>query len=80
MSITNLIMQFRYSLFCSPLPTKQPITNDRHNISTPNSSVQDLIVTHYDCSLQHIVNMQYYKLKEIGESKIKPPDFQMLPE
>ena len=45
-----------------PLPIKQPIKVDKHNIYTLKSGVQDLVVTHYDCSPKHITNMQYYKL------------------
>ena len=38
-----------------------------HNISTPKSGEQDLIVTQYDCSPKHITNLQYYQLKKIDE-------------
>ena len=37
------------------------------------------MVTHYDCSPKHITNMKHYKLNRIGECKIKPADFQILP-
>ena len=78
MSITNLIF-FLHKLFLScPLPIKQPIEVDQHNISTPKTGVLDLIVTHCDCSPKHITNMQCYKFKKIGECKIKPSDFQIL--
>ena len=60
------------------LPITQPIKVDQHNISTPKTGIQDLVVTHYDCSLKHITNMQYYKLNKIGECKIKPADFKIL--
>ena len=79
MSTTNLILIVINLFFSSPLPVKQPIKVDQHNISTPNTSIQDLAVTHYDCSTKHITNMQYYKLNKIEESKIKPADFKILP-
>ena len=62
MSITTLIF-----FISRQLPVKKTIKVDTHNNSTPKSGVQDLIVTHYDCSPKHIPNMQYYKLNKIGE-------------
>ena len=79
MSVTNLKYFLINLVFSLSLPVKQPIKVDHHNISTPKTDVQDLIVTHYDCSPKHITNMQYYKLNKIGECKIKPADFQNLP-
>ena len=61
------------------LPMKQPNKVDQHNISTPKTGIQDLVVPHYDCSPKHITNMQYYKLNKIGEYKIKPANFKILP-
>ena len=58
---------------------KQPNKVDQHNISTPKTGIQDLVVTHHDCSKKHITNMQYYKLNKIDECKIKPADFKILP-
>ena len=52
---------------------------EQHKISTPKTGIQDLVVTHYDCSPKHITNMQYYKLNKIGERKIKPAYFKILP-
>ena len=63
--------------FSNTLTLGQPITIDK--ITTSRSGVQDLIVTHYDYSPQHITNMQSYKLDKIGECKIKPTDCQILP-
>ena len=48
--------------------SKKPNKVDQHNISTPKTGIQDLVVTHYD-----------YKLNKIGERKIKPADFKILP-
>ena len=79
MSITNLILLLLILYLSHPLPISQPIKVDQHNNSTPKSGVKDLMVTHYDCSLKHITNMQYYKLNKFGECKIKPADFQTLP-
>ena len=58
---------------------KQPKKVYQHNISTPKTGIQDLVVIHYDCSPMHITNMQYYELNKIGECKIKPADLQVLP-
>ena len=72
--------RFWINLFFSyPVPIKQPIKVDSHNISTPKLGVQDLIVTHNDCSSQHVTNMQYYKFNKIGECKIKPAFKSTLP-
>ena len=79
MSITNLILILVNLFFSYPLPIKPPITVDQQNISTPKTGIQDLVVTHYDCSPKHITNMHYYKLNRIGEYQIKPADFQILP-
>ena len=79
MPITNLILLLLNLFLSHPFPIKQPVTVDQHNISTPKSGVQDLIATHYDFSPKHITNLQYYKLNTIGECKIKPADFQILP-
>ena len=79
MSTTNLIHILINLFFSYPLAIKQPIKVDQHNISAPKTGIQDLVVTHYDCSPKHITNMQYYKLNKIGECKIKPADFQILP-
>ena len=79
MSLANLIKLLINYFFLHSPPIKQPIKVDNSVISTPNSEIQDLILTHYDCSPQHIKNMQYYKLNKIGECKIKPADFQFLP-
>ena len=65
--------------FSHLLPIKQPIKIEKRNISTPKLGVQDLIVTQYGFSPQHIPNVQYFKLKKIGECKIKPVNFQILP-
>ena len=65
--------------FSCPLPIKQPFKVDQHKISASKTGIQDLAVTHYDCSPKHITNMQYYKLNKIGECKIKPADFKTLP-
>ena len=74
-----LILLNILSLFLScPLPKKQPIKVNQHNISTPKTGIQDLVATHYDCSPKHITNMQYYKLNKIGECKIRPADFKIL--
>ena len=66
MSITNLIVLLANLFLSFPLLIQQPITNDIRKISTPRSGVQDLIVTHYECSIQHITNKQYYKLNIFG--------------
>ena len=79
MSITNLIVLLINISFLYQLPLKQPIIVEKRKISTHKSGIPDLIVTHCDCSPQHITNMRYYKLKKIGESKIKPAEFQILP-
>ena len=79
MSIANLTFLLLNLFLSHPLPIKQPIKIDQHNISTPKFGVQDLEVTHYDCFPKQIANMQYYKLNKIGECKIKPADFQILP-
>ena len=79
MSMTNLIFLLFNFFISHPLPIKQPIKVDSHNVFTPKSGIQDLIVTHYDCSPKHITNMQYYKLNRIDECKIEPADFQILP-
>ena len=79
MSTTNLIFILINLFFSCPLPIKQPIKVDQHNISAPKTGIQDLVVTHYDCSPKRITNMQYYKLKTIGECKIKPASFKILP-
>ena len=73
---SNILINF---FFSHPLPNKPPIKTDQQNISTPKTGIQDPVVTHYDCSPKHITNMQYYKLNRIGECKIKPADFQILP-
>ena len=67
MSITNLIVLLANLFLSFPLLIQQPITNDIRKISTPRSGVQDLIVTHYERSIQHITNKQYYKLNIFGE-------------
>ena len=79
MSTKNLILILLNLFFSNPLSIKQPIKVDQHSISTPKTGIQDLVVTQYDCSPKHISNMQYYKLIKIGESKIKPADFKILP-
>ena len=79
MSTTNLIFTLLNLFISFPLPKKQTNKVDQHNISTPKTGIQDLVVTQYDCSPKHITNMQYYKLNKIGECKIKPADFQILP-
>ena len=79
MSITNLILILINLFFSHALPIKPPIKIDHQNISTPKAGIQNLVVTHYDCSPKHITHMQYYKLNRIGECKIKPADFQILP-
>ena len=79
MSTTNLILILLNLFFLYPLPIKQPIKIDQNNISTPKTGIQDLVVTHYDCSPKQITNMQYYKLNKIGGCKIKPADFKILP-
>ena len=79
MSNTSLIFILLNLFFSCPIPIKQPIKVDQHNISTPKTGIQDLAVTHYDCSPQRITNMQYYNLNKIGECKIKPADFKIIP-
>ena len=79
MSITDLICFLITLILSISLPIKQPIKVDHHNISIPKTGVQNLIVTRYDCSPKHITNMQYYKINKIGEGKMKPADFQILP-
>ena len=79
MSTTNLNFTLINLFFSCPLPIKQPIKVNQHTISTPKTGMQDLVVTHYDCSPNHITNMQYYKHNKNGECKIKPADFQILP-
>ena len=79
MSTTNLIFILINLFFSCSLQEKQPIKVDQYNISKPKTVIQDLVVTHYGCSPKHITNMQYYKLNKIGECKIKPVDFQILP-
>ena len=79
MSNTNLTLILLIIIFSSPLPKKQPIKVDQHIISTPKTCIQDLVVTHYDCSPKHITNLQYYKFNKIGECKIRPADFKILP-
>ena len=79
MSITNLILILINLFFSNTLPIKPPITVDQQNISTPKTGIQDLVVTHYDCSPNHITNMHFHKLNRIGECKIKPADFQIVP-
>ena len=78
MSTTNLIIITINLFFSSQLPLKQPIKVDQHNISRPKTGIQDLVVTHYDCSPKHITKMQYYKIKKIGECKIKTAYFTIL--
>ena len=72
MSIENLIMLL---IFLHPVPIKQPTKVDKRNFVTHKSGFQDLIVTHYGCSPQHITKIQYCKPNKIGECKIKPADF-----
>ena len=79
MSTTNLTLILLNLFLPCPLPIKQPIKVDQHNISTTKTGIQYLVVTHYDCSPKHITNIQYCKLKKIGECKIKPADFKILP-
>ena len=79
MCITNLILLLLNLFFSYPLPLKQTIKVDQNKFSPPKTGVQDLIVTHYDCSSNHITNMQHFKLNKIGECKIKLADFQILP-
>ena len=79
MSTTNLILIILNLIFSCPLPIKQLIKVDQHNISTPKTGIQDLVVTHYDYSSKHITNMQYYQLNKIDECKFKPADFKILP-
>ena len=79
MSTTNLILILQNLFLSCPLPIKQPIKVDQHNISTPKTGIQDLVVTHHDCSPKHIRNMRYKKLNKIGECKIMPADFKILP-
>ena len=79
MSITILILFLRNLFISHPLPKEQSIKVDKHNITTPKTGVQGLVVSQYDCSPRHITNMHYYKLKKIDECKIEPADFQILP-
>ena len=79
MSITNLILILINLFFSNTLPIIPPITVDQQSISKPKTGIQDLVVTLYDCSPKRITNMQYYKLNRIGECKIKPAEFQILP-
>ena len=79
MSITNLTLLFPNLFLSHPLPIKQSVKVDQHNISTSKIGVQDLIFTHYDCSTKHITNMQYCKVNKFGECKIRPADFQIFP-
>ena len=79
MSTTNLIIILINLFLSSQLPMKQPINVDQHNIFPPKTGIQDLLVTHYDCSPKHITNMQYYKINKIGECKIKAANFKILP-
>ena len=79
MSITNLIALLPNFFLSHTLSIRQPIKVDQHNNSRPKSGVQELIATNYDCSPKHIKNMQYFKLNNIGDCKIKPADFQILP-
>ena len=79
MSITILIRSLVNIFFSHLLPIKQPIKVEKRNISTPKLGGQDLIVTHYDLSTDYITNVQYFKFHKIGECKIKPVDFQILP-
>ena len=79
MFTTNLIIILINLFFSSQLLIKQPIKVDQQKISTLKTGIQDLVVTHYDCSPKHITNMQFYKLNKIGECKIKPADFKILP-
>ena len=79
MSSANLIILLINLLLSYPRPVNQPIKFDNRNILTPKSGVKGLIVTHYDCSLQHTTNMQYHRINKIGECKIKPAEFQILP-
>ena len=79
MSISSLILIITNLFFSHALQVKTPIKIDHQNISTPKTGIQDLVVTHYECSPKHITNMQYYKLNRIGECKIKPADFRILP-
>ena len=76
MSIANLLIILINLLFSHSFPMKQPNKIYNRNISSPKLEV---MVTHYDCSQQHITNMQLYNLNKIGECKIKPADFQILP-
>ena len=78
MSTTNLIFILLNLFFSNPLSIKQPINVEQHNISTPKTGSQDLVVTHYDCFPKHIT-MQYCKLNKIGECKIKPANFKIFP-
>ena len=46
----QILFTFSLFLFFScPLKIKQPIKVDQHNISRPETGLQDLVVTHYDC-------------------------------
>ena len=79
MSVTNLNLLLTKLFISHQLPIQQPIEFDHHNVSTPKTGIQDLVVTHYDCSPKHITNMQYHKLNKICECKIKKADLQILP-
>ena len=79
MSTTNLILILLYLFFSCPRPVRQPVKVDQHNFSTPKTGIQDLVVSHFNCSPKHITNMQYYELNKVGECKIKPADFKILP-
>ena len=79
MSIISIIIFLINLFFSSALPTKQPIKIDNRNIFTTKSGVQDIFVTHYNCSPQHITHMKYYKINKIGECKFKPAHFHILP-
>ena len=79
MSSTNLVLILFIIFFSSSFPFKQPIKVDQSNNSTPKTGIEELVVTHNDCSPKHITNMQYYKLNKICECKIKLADFKILP-
>ena len=79
MFITNLTLLLLNLFLLNQLPIKPPIKVDQNNISTPKTGIQDLVVTHFDCSTEHMTNMLFYKLNKKGECKVKPADFQILP-
>ena len=56
---------------------KQPIKSDQHNISTPETGIQDLVVTHYDCSPSQISSI--ISSINLGNLKSSRPIFKSSP-